>query len=206
MNDNSVGALAAYQDVRRLVIGALLVLLCIGLAFVGTTQSDAWHERLESIGVLVIVTGIAGRLWSILYIGGRKSAEIVDDGPYSVTRNPLYLFSAIAAAGVGAQTGSLLVALAFFVLCAVAFQVVILREERYLAAMFGESYRDYVSRVPRFFPNPWLFRDRPEVTFQPRTLKRTLVDGLVFFISVPFFEMIEHAHESGVLPVLLKVF
>jgi protein-S-isoprenylcysteine O-methyltransferase Ste14 len=35
--------------------------------------------------------GATLRLWSTLYIGGRKRVVLVSDGPYSLCRNPLYV-------------------------------------------------------------------------------------------------------------------
>ena len=104
------------------------------------------------LGVLLIFLGIAGRLWSTLYIGGRKSEEVVTGGPYSITRNPLYVFSSMAAAGVGAQMGSIVAMVGFGLICAAAFHIVILREERFLKEVLGAPYLAYLARVPRFFP------------------------------------------------------
>ena len=56
----------------------------------------------------------------MLYVGGRKNAELVTTGPYSMMRNPLYFFSLLGVAGVGAQTGSVL---ATFAVTAVAYAV-----------------------------------------------------------------------------------
>src|SRR5690606_14637614 len=116
-------------------------------------------EAIEMIGIVLIVIGIAGRLWSTLYIGGRKSVSVVTDGPYSITRNPLYVFSSIAAVGVGAQMGSITAMIGFGVACAAAFHVVILREEKYLLANLGPEYRHYMETVPRFFPKLSLYRE-----------------------------------------------
>jgi hypothetical protein len=66
----------------------------------------------------------------------------------------------------------------------------------------GSAYKDYLGRVPRFLPNLFLYRDQAEVTFRPRKLRDTLLDGIVFFAAVPFFELIEHGQETGLVPVL----
>jgi protein-S-isoprenylcysteine O-methyltransferase Ste14 len=197
--------LAAYQRVRRYVLGALLFGLAAGLLFVDSLQPRMMHTRIELWGMMFILAGIVGRLWSTLYIGGRKSSQIVDVGPYSITRNPLYFFSAVAAAGVGMQVGSWGLGLIFAVLCWIAFTVVIRREEGFLTGLFGIKYQNYLKRVPRFMPNPLLYKDREEVTFQPARLKQTLVDGLFFFLAVPIFELIEKSQDTGVIPVLLSL-
>jgi protein-S-isoprenylcysteine O-methyltransferase Ste14 len=201
MTDNSDKAMSDYQRVRRYALGVLIILVAIPLIFGGSAHDELMHERIESVGVMLILVGIGGRLWSTLYIGGRKSAEVVDTGPYSVMRNPLYFFSTIAIMGVGAQAGSYVLALGFAFLCWAAFSLVIRREETFLAERMGTPYRDYLARVPRFFPKPWLWRDQASVTFPPRLLNRTLIDGLAFFASVPLFEFIEEAQELGWIPV-----
>jgi protein-S-isoprenylcysteine O-methyltransferase Ste14 len=206
MTDNPDQAMSAYQRTRRHVIAALLVLICVALVFVGSSQSDAAHEWIEMAGIVLIVAGIGGRLWSTLYIGGRKSAEVVDTGPYSIMRNPLYFFSMIAAAGAGAQVGSVTLAVVFAFLCWLAFTIVIRREEAYLSTKMGAGYADYLARVPRFFPNPSLYRDQKEVTFRPKLLRQTLLDGLLFFASIPLFEFIEIAQNDGSIPVFLRLY
>ncbi len=199
-------AMARYQESRRFVLAIAICLLCFLLVFSGSPHSELTHERIEAHGLALILIGIGGRLWSILYIGGRKSAEIVTTGPYSVVRNPLYFFSTIAAAGVGTQTGSITVAMAAATLCATAFYIVAMREEAHLKALFGAPYEAYLQRVPRFVPNPWLFKDQAEVAFSPHIFNHTLRDGLVFLISIPFFELIEESQELGLIPVLFYLF
>lgn len=199
-------AIAAYQASRRLILALLIVAICLLLVFSGSLQDELNHERIESHGLAVILVGIGGRLWSILYIGGRKSMEVVSSGPYSIMRNPLYFFSTIAAAGVGAQTGSYVVTVASMVVCAIAFHVVALREERYLKTNLGAPYLDYMQRVPRFFPNPMIFRDEQQVTFAPRVFRTTFIDGLVFLLAIPFFEIVESGQEAGWIPVLIWLY
>lgn len=202
MNPRNSGSLSRYQLARRAILAVIIVIAFGLLTFAGSRHDELMHEYIETLGLVLIMVGIGGRLWSTLYIGGRKSAELVSTGPYSITRNPLYLFSSIAAAGVGAQTGSYVVAGVFMVLCAAAFYVVALREERFLSAALGEAYAGYLSRVPRFLPNPTLYRDDPQVMFQTARLRMTLLDGLVFLAAIPVFEIIEEAQEAGVVPIL----
>jgi protein-S-isoprenylcysteine O-methyltransferase Ste14 len=187
---------------------ALLLALVFAVLLFGQSifqPETAVHEAIEMIGIVLIVIGIAGRLWSTLYIGGRKSASVVSDGPYSITRNPLYVFSAVAAVGVGAQMGSITAAVGFGVACAAAFHLVILREEKYLSANLGADYRAYMAEVPRFFPKPSLYREGETPGFKPSLLLVTLLDGLVFLVAMPFFEIIDTAQVSGALPVLFRI-
>ena len=202
MKSGDVEALRRYQVARRAILAIIAALAIAMLVFAGSLHDVLMHEYIETLGLVLIMVGIAGRLWATLYIGGRKSAEVVSTGPYSITRNPLYLFSSIAAAGVGAQTGSYAVAGLFMVLCAASFYLVALREERFLSATLGEAYAGYLSRVPRFLPNPALYRDEPQVMFQTGRLRATLLDGLVFLGAMAVLEIIEEAQEAGAVPIL----
>lgn len=205
-SSEAVEALGRCQRRRR---GGLAVLAAVffGLiVFSGSLHDELTHERIESAGLALILIGIGGRLWSILYIGGRKSTELVSTGPYSMMRNPLYFFSTIAAAGVGAQTGSVVVTIVSALLCAAVFHVVALREERYLKSVLGTPYEDYLRRVPRFLPNPFLYRDEAEVTFTTRVFNLTLRDGLMFLLAIPFFELIEEGQEKGLVPILFWLY
>lgn len=207
MADNSLTALRSYQRLRRITLAMLLALVFFVLLFGQSIfpPETVAHEAIEMTGIVLIVIGIAGRLWSTLYIGGRKSATIVTDGPYSITRNPLYVFSSIAAVGVGAQMGSITAAVGFGVACAAAFHLVILREERFLSANLGADYRAYLAAVPRFFPKPSLYREGETAGFRPSLLLVTLLDGLVFLVAMPVFEIIDAAQVSGALPVLFRM-
>ncbi|HEY6632331.1 MAG TPA: isoprenylcysteine carboxylmethyltransferase family protein [Rhizobiaceae bacterium] len=207
MTDNSLTGLQSYQRLRRVTLAALLALV-FGVLLFGQSifpPETVIHEAVEMMGIVLIVIGIAGRLWSTLYIGGRKSVAVVTDGPYSITRNPLYFFSSVAAIGVGAQMGSLTAAIGFGVACAAAFHVVILREEKYLSANLGADYRAYLATVPRFFPRLSLHREGQTAGFRPSLLLVTLLDGLVFLVAMPLFEIIDAAQLSGALPVLFRI-
>lgn len=199
--------LSSYQRMRRRVLALLVVLLCSLLLFGQSAfpPETVVHETIEMFGVLLIFLGIVGRLWATLYIGGRKSAEVVTGGPYSITRNPLYVFSTLAAAGVGAQMGSLTAMFGFAFLCAFAFHFVILREERFLRQELGAPYEAYLARVPRFIPDLSLYHEGDTGSFRPRLLKTTLLDGLVFLLAMPVFESIDGAQMAGILPVLFTV-
>ena len=46
-------------------------------------------------------------------------------------------------------------------------------EAEFLLGTFGPAYTAYAARTPRFWPNPLLFRDEPELVFSTRALKQT---------------------------------
>jgi protein-S-isoprenylcysteine O-methyltransferase Ste14 len=160
------------------------------------------HEAVEWTGIFLIVVCVIGRTWSSIYIAGRKVQALVMDGPYSVSRNPLYVFSIIGAAGAGAQLGSIVLALAAGLVAWVVFYVVVRKEERALTAKFGVPYRQYLAAVPRFLPKWSLWRDVEKVEARPRMIVRTFLDASVFLLSIPRAEGFEYLHAIDALPVL----
>lgn len=187
-----------------LVLAALLALTAC-VRSVATFHGE-WHEAVEAVGLALIVLAIVGRGWCSLYIGGRKKAEIVDRGPYSVTRNPLYVFSFIGALGIGAQTGSLIIGAVFAIAAFLIFLRTVGREEAWLAEHFGAPYAAYRARTPRFWPNPARWRDAEELTIRPAYFLRTLRDGLTFLAAIPVMEGIEHLQSTGLIGFRIGLF
>lgn len=199
--------LQSVQKVRKVaVLGALLALIGLTLVSQSITGVDSeLHEVVEAVGLAAIVFAIVGRAWCSLYIGGRKTAEIVSRGPYSITRNPLYVFSFFGAFGVGAQTGSLTLALLFMLASYAVFRLTVQREEAWLEGAFGSQYTDYLDRTPRFVPNFKLWRDEDELSIRPAFFLLTIRDGLVFLLAVPLFEGIDMAQAEGWLRVFARL-
>jgi protein-S-isoprenylcysteine O-methyltransferase Ste14 len=195
--------IAAVQRWRKLFIAAGLFAL---LTWTALVKAQPWLEHpVEHLGLVAIMVCVLGRAWCSLYIGGRKKQEIVASGPYSLCRNPLYVFSFIGAFGVGAQTGSLSVGAVFAIACWLVFRVVTAREETFLASTFGAAYRAYLARTPRFLPNPRLWRDETELSVRPAFFLRTVRDGLVFLLALPVFEGLEHLQNLGWLDALVSL-
>jgi protein-S-isoprenylcysteine O-methyltransferase Ste14 len=87
------------------------------------------REALQWSGYVAIVICVLGRAWCATYIAGRKSRELVDHGPYSVVRNPLYGFSLAGLAGVGLSTGSITRAALLLLGSSASYRFVVGREE-----------------------------------------------------------------------------
>ncbi|MDR0253207.1 MAG: isoprenylcysteine carboxylmethyltransferase family protein [Brucellaceae bacterium] len=202
----SMKEMSRYQARRRIAVAVIIALLLLVLLFVRTAWPRGVHEYIEAFGLGFIMMAILGRMWCTLYIGGHKGAQIVRTGPYSLSRNPLYVFSAIGAFGIGCMTGSLGIALLLAAACYITFLFVILAEEGYLENTFGQPYRDYKLEVPRFFPRFSSYRDVETLTIRPKTLYNTFFDGLVFFVAYPVFEFLEYLQGAGILPILLHVY
>ena len=203
MTTTQIFDLQAVQKVRKLgVLVALIALVGLTLVSQSATGLEShMHEGVEAVGLGAIVFAIVGRAWCSLYIGGRKKAEIVARGPYSITRNPLYVFSFLGAFGVGAQSGSLTTAALFMLASYAVFYLTVRREEAWLGATFGAGYETYKARTPRFLPRFSLWRDEAELSVRPSFFLTTIRDGLVFLLAIPLFEAIDLAQAEGWLKV-----
>lgn len=202
----TMNEMSRYQARRRVAVAVIIALLFLALIFIRSAWPHGVHEYIEAFGLGFIVMAILGRMWCTLHIGGHKGAQIIRTGPYSLSRNPLYVFSTIGAFGIGCMTGSLGIALLLAIACYITFLFVILAEETYLENSFGQPYRAYKAEVPRFFPRISGYQDVETLTIRPKTLYNTFVDGLVFFIAYPVFELVEYLQSTGFIPVLLHIY
>lgn len=196
------------QKKRLLVmqVGAVLAAALLLLSKPAWNEAAAAHEFIEVFGLGLVVFCVLGRLWSILYVGGKKNAELVTAGPYSMTRNPLYFFSTVGAVGIGLMFGSLIAAVA---LGCLTFQILVVtakKEAEYLAAKFGSAYEIYAHHTPMFWPNPLRYNDPLEVYFSPLALKRTFFDGLYFLAIFPLIEFVEYLRSIDVIPALITLY
>lgn len=188
----------AVNQVIRINLLRLAFLLC--LPAIVLTQS-AWPEPvfevLEILGLAAVVAAVLGRFWSILYIGGHKNNTVMQDGPYSVCRHPLYLFSTLGVVGLGLMLGSLVLALGLGGLTLLILSVTARKEEAILRGMFGGAYAAYAARVPMILPKPSLFQSPATITVSVAHLRENLMDALVFLTFIPLAELMEVIKEMG---------
>jgi protein-S-isoprenylcysteine O-methyltransferase Ste14 len=82
---------------------------------------------------------------------GGKGGILLTEGPYSVTRNPRYIETIVVVFAYAAFSNYLGAYLMALVTVPVVHLIVIL-EERELRDRFGDEYKAYVTRVPRYIP------------------------------------------------------
>lgn len=149
---------------------------------------------LDISGAFLILGGVLGRLWSTLYVGGKKNEQLITSGPYAMTRNPLYFFSLTAMVGASLMFGSALVAVSVLVGGLVIFLFTARQEARYLSYRYGPEYAAYAAATPLFWPRVSRLRSPAEITISVRALKRTFREALVFLLLIPAMEVLEYLH------------
>jgi len=187
--------------------------LVAALAFivVALTQSH-WELHHENVATFLFSTGLGlaaigatGRIWCSFFISGRKDGELVTEGPYSISRNPLYVFSCIGLMGVGLTTETLTYPLLFLAIFGLYYPGIMAREERRLEELFGESFRQYRQRVPLFWPNSGLYSEPTSWSSNPRLFRRHILSDIWFVWIAAIIELIEGFRNVGWLPHLLTL-
>ncbi|MFZ9914318.1 MAG: methyltransferase family protein, partial [Phycisphaerales bacterium] len=139
-------------------------------------------------------------------ISGRKNKEVVDIGPFSICRNPLYFFTFLALVGAGFAFESFLITGLLVAIFFLTHWPTILREERFLREAFGANYETYFHRVPRFVPNPAIYRGTAELTLGTAAFTRTLLEAALIPLVFLGAQAIEAAHEAHLLPIVARIY
>ncbi len=114
---------------ERIVIGAILLAVSAGLAIPALLAFRAAGTHVEP--------------W-------KPSSAVVTDGIFAWLRNPMYVGLIVGLAGLSVLLASDWTLVMTAVVAPVLHFGVVKREERYLEAKFGNAYRGYKARVPRY--------------------------------------------------------
>ncbi len=113
-----------------------------------------------AVGGGVSVLGLALRAWASGHI--RKNDALATSGPYSYTRNPLYLGSFLLGLGFTIGSGWWPLGIAFAALFLGIYFPVMRVESTTLAEIFGTDHQRYATEVPLFFPRFTRFRNEAD--------------------------------------------
>jgi hypothetical protein len=106
--------------------------------------------RSIELGAIIAAFGLIVRGLAAGHL--QKDRELATSGPYAVTRNPLYLGSALLAAGFAIAGGSWADGAMVIAYFTVFYYAVMRNEEEDLRKRFGGPFDEYSARVPLFFP------------------------------------------------------
>jgi protein-S-isoprenylcysteine O-methyltransferase Ste14 len=125
----------------RVLFGFIMV-----AAFLWFSAPDAGSL---AVGLPVAALGLALRAWAAGHL--EKNRELATRGPYARVRNPLYLGTLTAAAGLAIAARRWELALLFAAVFGLAYLPVVELEEQHLRKLFPE-FEEYSRRVPRLIP------------------------------------------------------
>lgn len=99
---------------------------------------------------LISLFGEAIQLWSFASLV--KNEQLTARGPYVMVRNPMYLGRFFLILGIVLLFGNVYLSLAYVIFYYFYMVNRVGREEKRLAELLGQPYRDYCVRVNRFLP------------------------------------------------------
>jgi len=138
------------------------------LIFAATVGVALFHKYIFQDRSEITLNRILGILGALFFFGGyflrvaargNKSEQnpdgktLVSCGLYAVTRNPMYLGTLLIGLGINFFLFKWWVGLVFLVVYLAIYIPQINREEQKLSALFGEDFRSYCVKTPKFFPN-----------------------------------------------------
>lgn len=168
-------------------------------------QGAAMDVGCEIAGFLLILACSAGRIWSLLYIAGRKTTSLVDQGPYSLVRHPLYVSTALGTIGIGLASENLIALAGIVLMTLLSYWPVVRAEEHRLIEIHGKAYRDYQRRVPQLIPNFSNLSEPAELTVSPKVFRRGATEAIGMIAIYLGLQVIEGLHNQGLLPVLFRI-
>ncbi|HTM49262.1 MAG TPA: isoprenylcysteine carboxylmethyltransferase family protein [Bryobacteraceae bacterium] len=110
-------------------------------------RADPSRESL-ALGAPISIAGLALRAWAAGHL--EKNRTLARGGPYARTRNPLYVGTALVAAGLVGASRRPELAVLFTAAFALLYLPVIELEEQHLRKLFPE-YAEYARHVPRLW-------------------------------------------------------
>jgi protein-S-isoprenylcysteine O-methyltransferase Ste14 len=184
------------KPVSRLTAALIVVVAVFTVPMIFETNLGEFME-LSGFGLLIVAA--LGRIWCSIYISGRKDRILCQEGPYSLTRNPLYFFSFLGVIGFSAALQSVAVLVFSSVFYLIYYHFVIRSEEIRLQELFGAPYLAYSSVTPRFFPAFRTFPCIEQYTINPRIMERALREVIWFLLAILVLEILEWLHHNGYL-------
>jgi len=149
------------QALHHLLSFGSFVLMAWPVSRAGFLGYQLWPRTgvTAGIGVGVLAAGMAFTLWARVCLGRNWSATVtikedhrlIRDGPYALTRHPIYTGLIASMAGTGLALGEIRHVLAAG-LFALAYWRKSRLEERWLLGEFGDEYRRYQNEVPALIP------------------------------------------------------
>lgn len=146
---------------RRLKINGV-IMFCGFLLIAVFPNTFFRNEKPFSLDAIAEVFGIAFiLLGQIVRVSARgyksehspKGNVLIQGGPYTLVRNPMYLGILLIGLGIVAMLFKWWVVCFFLLIFITRYLLLIFKEEKKLETLFPQDYPDYRKQVPRIFPS-----------------------------------------------------
>ncbi len=138
--------------------GALLSLLLLAVlrlldAGLGKPTITAHPGYLHPAAVVLILSGVMLHAWSFVTLRGWwRNGRLCTRGPFRYVRHPMYTAWITLITGGAVLFFNSWIMLAGPVLLHLLWHKLVPREEKMMAAVFGDTYQTYAARTGRFLP------------------------------------------------------
>lgn len=194
---------------KRLKINGLLIfsVTCFVLAFPSVffrqDSTGIGNGIFEVIGFAFVLFGLLLRVSARGYKAekSKQGYALVNGGPYSLVRNPMYLGIAIIGLGVVLILFEWWAGAVFLLFFIGRYILLIFKEERHLILQFGQEYKTYMKQTPRLLPRLKSItkQDLKEVLPLKLSWVKKEIGSVVFVIvAVLIFESWEDIKSGGV--------
>lgn len=119
----------------------------------GTGHGHPFWANFQWWALILVALGSFLRMWSAGTLV--KTTELSTDGPYALSRNPLYVGTFTGGLGLTLFVHSLALFAFFVITFVLAYSGQILWEEKLLFREHGEAFKRYCTQVSRFIPTRW---------------------------------------------------
>lgn len=138
-----------------LIVLALLLIVIFPDVFFRKTGRGFPDQTIEILGIVFILLGQILRASARGYKSeySRQGLTLVQGGPYSLVRNPMYLGIFLIGVGIVLVLFEWWVATLFLLIFIARYIILIFKEEKKLLQVFSGEYQDYMQRVPRILPS-----------------------------------------------------
>jgi protein-S-isoprenylcysteine O-methyltransferase Ste14 len=190
-----------------LFLTPLLILITLRLTLASPRHPVVWAQAgalantvLNTAGLCLVVLGLTVRVLARGWKAENSQGHLVTTGLYAFIRHPLYVASFLIGLGLCLILGDPVVLIVYVVVYVAMHAWVIHGEERWLAGHWGEEYRKYARRVPRFVPAIASLRRR---RVRPRQMTLAIAkeaDAICAWLTVAFLLLARECFLGDSLP------
>lgn len=145
---------------RRLKVNGFLIFVALMLIFIFPRVFLRAHAEILAVQVVRVLGVFLILLGQLLRVSSRgfkaehsgNGRHLIQGGPYSLVRNPMYLGILLIGIGLGLALFKYWALCLFLLIFVIRYIPLLFSEEKKLLGLFGESYAGYCKTVPRLIP------------------------------------------------------
>tara|TARA_B100001105_G_scaffold10095_1_gene7526 strand:- start:277 stop:819 length:543 start_codon:yes stop_codon:yes gene_type:complete len=136
----------------------LVAAMITGLVLGHNAPFELAFPMARPLGIALVIAGLSIDVWAMAALRkarttiwpNRSCSHLVVNGPFSYTRNPIYVSNVMLLLGAGLLLGNMWFAPLAIADAALTYFLAIRREENHLIAKFGYKYEAYCRAVRRW--------------------------------------------------------